>query len=152
MIRSFLAFSARVTAAHIATYWVVGAISYAFVTHKYYVGPQALPELRNPQSDFVMRWILPAEIARGILYAVALYPLRRALVELGRWGGAAIASVLLIVGAIAGISGLIEGWVFTTTVHIEVFLATLPEIVVQTLLFGYLVVYWERRRQRAAAK
>ena len=145
VIQLFLGFALRLTMAHVVTYWVVGGIWYGLVTHKYYAGPEALPTLRDPNSDFVLKWILPAEILRGVLYALALFPLRRALVELGRWGGVVMASLMLIIGSIAGISGLIESWVFSTTAHVEVFVATLPEIVVQSLLFGYLVVYWERR-------
>ncbi len=148
-LRPFASFALRVTAAHIVTYWVVGAVSYGLITHKYYVGAQAVPNLRDPQSDFVMRWILPAEIARGILYALALFPLRRAFVEMGRWGGLAIASIMLVVGSVAGISGLIESWVFTTAAHVEVYVATLPEVVIQSLLFGYLMVYLEKRRMLA---
>lgn len=148
LIRSFLGFTLRVTAAHVVTYWIVGGIWYWLVTKKYYAGPNPVPTLRDPSGDFVMTWILPAQILRGFLYALALYPLRQAFVELGRWGGLVIASLLLIIGAVAGISGLIESWVFSTTANVEVFVATLPEVVLQTLLFGYLVVYWERRRTK----
>ncbi len=54
-------------------------------------------------------------------------------------------------GAVAGISGLIEALVFTTSAILDVFVATLPEIVIQSLLFGYLIMYWERRGRQAPA-
>ena len=57
------------------------------------------------------RWFLPAELVRGILYGVALFPLRRALLDTGRLGGIVIAALLLLVGCLAGISGEIEDWV-----------------------------------------
>jgi hypothetical protein len=91
---------------------------------------------------------MPAQVVRGALYGMALLPLRRALLALGAWGGAVIASLLLLIGLIAGISGVIEDWVYTTTFHAGLFLAHLPEVVVQTLLYGYLLLAWERRRER----
>jgi hypothetical protein len=144
----FALFAVRVTVLHILTYYIIGGPWYHAVTHRYYEGPNALPTLRNPNSDHVMKWILPAQALRGVLHAIALYPLRRALLDLGRWGGLAIASILLLIGAVAGISGVMEQLVFTTTASPEVFIATLPEIIVQTILFGYLLLWWERRLER----
>lgn len=96
-----------------------------------------------------MPWILPDQILRGILYGLALFPIRDALVDLGRWGGLVVASLLLIIGQIAGISGVIEGWVFIMTANLPVFFATLPEVIVQTLAFGYWLLYWEKRDPRS---
>ena len=149
---TFLGFAFRVTLVHIVTYWVAGGLWYALVTHRYYAGPEALPGLRDPNSTYVMQWILPAQFLRGILYAIAFYPLRTALLGMGRWGGAVIASLLLLVGAVAGISGIIEAAVFSTFAHVNVFVATLPELVAQTLAFGYLVLWWERRRGETTAR
>ena len=143
---SLTGFGWRVTASHILTYWLAGGIWYILVTHVYYSGLQALPDLRDPSGAFVQKWILPAEIFRGILLALALFPLRRALLNLERWGGLAVAALLLVLGPIAGISGIVEGIVFTKNAHFELFVATFPEILVQTLLFGYLLLWWERRR------
>lgn len=81
----------------------------------------------------------------------ALFPLRPRLLELGRWGGLVIASLLLIIGMVAGISGQIEALVFTKTANLQVFTATLPEVIAQTLAFGYWLMWWERRRERRAA-
>jgi hypothetical protein len=50
---------------------------------------------------------------------------------------------------VAGISGVIEDWVYSTTFHLGLFLAHLPEVVVQTLLYGYLLLAWERRKESA---
>ena len=68
---------------------------------------------------------------------------------MGVWGGSAIASLLLLIGLIAGISGVIEDWVYPTIFHAGLFFAHLPEVVIQTLLYGYLLLAWERRRERA---
>ena len=138
----------RSTVLHVLTYFVIGAASYWLVARQYWTGPDALPWLRDPEGDFVPRWFMPAQVVRGVLYGVALFPLRRALLAMGAWGGAVVASLLLLIGLVAGISGVIEDWVYTTTFHAGLFFAHLPEVVVQTLLYGYLLLAWERRRER----
>jgi hypothetical protein len=64
---------------------------------------------------------------------------------MGRRGGLGIASLLLLIGSIAGISGLIEQIAYTTTFHLGLILAHLPEIIIQTLLLGYVLLAWELR-------
>jgi hypothetical protein len=138
----------RSTVIHVVTYVVIGVVSYWLVARSYWTGPEALPWLRNPEGEFVQRWFLPAQVVRGVLCGIALFPLRKALLNMQRSGGAVIAAVLVLIGAIAGISGDIETWVYSTTFHLGLFLAHLPEIVVQTLLYGYLLLAWERRVDR----
>jgi hypothetical protein len=146
-VRPFLGFTWRTTVLHLLTYTAIGSLSYFLVAQPYWSGPEAVPGLREPMSDHVQQWMWIAQILRGILLAAVLYPLRSALLQMGRWGGLMIAALLLIIGWLAGIAGLIEGLVYTTTTDLEVNLVHLPEIVVQTLLFGYLLLGWERRAQ-----
>jgi hypothetical protein len=149
VLRGSVGFVGRSTVLHVLTYFVIGAASYWLVARRYWTGPEALPWLRDPEGDFVPRWFMPAQVVRGALYGVALLPLRRALLAMGAWGGPVIASLLLLIGLIAGISGVIEDWVYSTTFHAGLFFAHLPEVIVQTLLYGYLLLAWERRRGRA---
>jgi hypothetical protein len=51
----------------------------------------------------------------------------------------------LIIGSIAGISGQIEVWVYTPGFNLRLFLAHQPELVIQTIIFGYWLLAWERR-------
>jgi hypothetical protein len=133
---------------HVVTYFVVGALSLWLVAGRYWTGPEALPWLRDLEGAFVQRWFLPAQILRGALYGIALFPLRDALLDMRRSGGAVIATLLLVIGSIAGISGDIETWLYSTTFHLGLFMAHLPEVVVQTLAYGYLLLAWERRGDR----
>ncbi len=148
-LRGSVGFVCRSTVLHVLTYLVIGAASYWLVARRYWTGPEALPWLRDPESDFVQRWFLPAQVVRSALYGVALLPLRKALLALRDWGGLVVASLLLLIGLVAGISGVIEDWVYSSTFHAGLFLAHLPEVVIQTLLYGYLLLGWERRRERA---
>jgi hypothetical protein len=150
-LRSSIGFIFRSTVIHVLTYFVIGAASYWLLARRYWTGPEALPWLRNPEGGFVQRWFFPAQIVRGALHGIALLPLKRALLDMGRCGGLVVASLLLLIGTVAGISGTIEDWVYTTTVHLDLFLAHLPEIVLQTLVYGYLLLAWERRVQKRIA-
>src|SRR5262245_34702216 len=143
-----LGFTIRSTVLHVLTYLIIGAASYWLVARRHWVGPEALPWLRNPESEFVQRWFLPAQVIRGVILGLALFPLKNALLAMGRWGGLVIASLLLLIGLIAGISGAIEDWVYSTTFDRGLFLAHLPEVVLQTLLYGYLLLAWQRRAER----
>lgn len=149
--RLLIGWTVRSTILHFVTYLVIGAASYWLVARQYWTGPEALPWLRNPEGEFVQRWFLPAQVVRGALLGIALFPVRRALLSMQHSGGIVIAGVLLLVGSIAGISGNIETWVYTTTFDFGLFLAHLPEIVVQTVVFGYLLLAWERRADRKRA-
>lgn len=145
--RGCIGFICRSTVLHVLTYLVIGAASYWLVARRYWTGAEALPWLRDPESEFVQRWFLPAQLVRGVLYGVALFPLRKALLAMGAWGGTVIASLLLLIGMVTGISGVIESWVYTTTFHAGLFFVHLPEVIVQTLLYGYVLLAWERRRE-----
>ena len=146
--RIFAGFILRSTVLHVLTYFVIGAASYWLLARRFWVGPEALPWLRNPEGEFVQRWFLPAQVVRGVVHGVALFPLRRPLLDMDRRGGLVVASILLLIGSIAGISGVIEDWVYSTTFHLGLFLAHLPEIVLQTVLYGYLLLAWERRAEK----
>ena len=97
----------------------------------------------KPSSEFGP-WVLPSQILRGFILAVALYPFLVRILEMKRWGWLSVSSLYLLIGTIAGSGGIIEHIVFTTA-PVLFSLATLPEIVAQGLMFGYLLVLWERR-------
>jgi len=149
-LKRFTVFTAKVTAAQVATYFIAGAIFYQLLTKDYYIGPnpifaafmrtEAEPEL----WAHVMRWFLPAQILRGILMAAVLYPLFDTLKAwpFGKrflW----IAGLYLVFAcwASAGpVPGSIEGMVYlrpplTGLVHLKV----QPEIIFQGLGLAALV-------------
>lgn len=150
-MRRFIGFVVRSTVLHVLTYLIIGAVSYWLIARRYWTGSETLPWLRNPEGEFVKQWFLPAQVVRGALLGVALFTLRKALLDMRRSGGFVVASLLLLIGTIAGISGIIEDWVYSTTFHFGLFMAHLPEIVLQTLAYGYLLLTWERRVERKRA-
>jgi hypothetical protein len=146
---SFIGFILRSTVVHVATYMTIGALSYWLVARPEWSGPNLRPWMRNPESELVLRWLLPAQLLRGVLHGLAFFPLRSTLLRMGRGGGLVIASLLMLIGSVGGISGVIEQVVYTTTFDLRLFLTHLPEILLQTLLYGYALLAWERRVARA---
>src|SRR5688572_13359487 len=105
---SFIGFILRSTVVHVATYMTIGALSYWLVARPEWSGPNLRPWMRNPESELVLRWLLPAQLLRGVLHGLAFFPLRSTLLRMGRGGGLVIASLLMLIGSVGGISGVIE--------------------------------------------
>ena len=151
--RHFLSFAGKVTAAHIITYFIAGAIAYPLLTQDFYVGPhpifkvfmrtEAEPELWGR----VVTWFLPAQFLRGFLMAAALYPFFNTLTN---WSFKkrflSISGLYIVLGfwaAAVAAPGTIEGMaymrpIFTPLVHLKV----QPEILLQGLALGAIVAFW----------
>jgi hypothetical protein len=150
-VRPLLSFVSKVTAVHFVTYYIAGMISFRLVLYHYMpgIGDRALPSYYKDLNDFAL-WVIPGQIARGILLGIALYPFRARFLELGHWGGLAIAGLYLLIGQFAcpGTSpGSIEGFVYTR-LPLDFQFAVMPEIIGQGLALGYLVYFWERYTSR----
>jgi hypothetical protein len=124
---------------------VIGALAFYFMTHRY---DETAAGMQDLHGQHVMHWFFLAQIVRGILHGLVLFPLRTALLDMKRWGGLVIGSILFMVGSVIGINGAIEGWVYSTCFNPDLFLVHLPEVVIQTILYGYLLLAWERRVER----
>lgn len=139
-MRRFVRFAARVTGAHVVTYIGIGALAYALVTREFFddSSGQFAKVLRTPGEPalwtHVMWWMLPLQVVRGVLIALALYPF---LATLRSWRYAkrvgAIAGLYVVFGqwasTVAG-SGTIEGWLILRPEF------TAPGIVVKAMIEG----------------
>ena len=143
--KEFGFFSSRTIIVHIVTYLIAGVVAYFIQWGGVYGGP-AMQTYMKPPSEYAP-WVIPSQILRGFILAVALYPFIDRILELKRWGWLSVSSLYLLIGTIAGSDGVIERIVFTTT-PVFFTLATLPEIVAQGLMFGFLLVIWEQRSHR----
>lgn len=157
--RKLVNFAIKVTIAHTVTYFLVGAIAYQLLTKPLYIGEYAVmstfmrTEAEPELWRHVMVWFLPAQILRGLLMAIALFPFLDTIVN---WNLAkrfiVIAGIYLVFGfwasAVAA-PGTIEGLVylrpeFTLSVHLKV----QPEIIAQGLLMSVWLAYWVRPHQK----
>jgi hypothetical protein len=146
MWKPFAFFTSRTIIVHIVTYVVAGMVAYFIQWGGVYGGP-AMQTYMKPPSEF-SGWLIPSQILRGFILAVALYPFLGRILEMKRWGWLSVSSLYLLIGTIAGSGGTIEHIVYTTT-PVFFALATLPEITAQGLMFGYLLVFWEKRSHRS---
>src|SRR5262245_10959678 len=89
--RRFLSFAAKVTFAHVVSYFVIGAAAYPLLTKSFYEGsnPIFLTFMRTPAEPevwkHVMTWFIPGQVLRGVLMATVLYPFFDTLKAWG-WG------------------------------------------------------------------
>jgi len=153
-MKKFTWFAVKVTVAQAVSYIVAGMIAYPLFTRQLFEGPSPLvaPLMRLPTEpelwSHVIKWMLPAQILRGVLMAGALYPF---LSSLESWSFTkrflSIASLYIVLGQwsspVAGAS-TVEGWVilrpeFTTP---QVILSVVPEGLIQGLGFGAWLARW----------
>ncbi len=149
----FVNFALKLVVSHTVTYFVVGAVAYQLLTKPLYIGEQAVmatfmrTEAEPELWRHVMVWFLPAQILRGLLMALVLYPLLDTLIG---WNWTkrflVIAGIYLVFGfwaSTVAAPGTIEGLVylrpeFTPSVH----LTMQPEIIAQGLLMSAWLAYW----------
>jgi len=149
-LKRFLTFAGKVIAAHVTTYFLAGAVAYQLLTKEFYTGPNPIfatflrTEAEPALWSHVVRWFLPAQILRGLLIAIGLYPFFDVLTA---WSFGkrflSIAGLYLVLGfwaATVAAPGTIEGMVYmrpfiTPMVHLKV----QAEIVLQGLALAFLI-------------
>lgn len=153
-MKKFTWFAVKVTVVQAVTYIVAGMIAYPLFTRQFFEGssPLLAPLMRLPSEPelwgHVVRWMLPAQLLRGVLMAGALYPFLSTLQE---WSFTkrflSIASLYIVLGQwsspVAGAS-TVEGWLimrpeFTTS---HVVLNVIPEGLIQGLGLGAWLARW----------
>lgn len=153
-MKQFVGFAVKVTIVQAVTYILAGILAYPLLTRQFFEGasPLLAPLVRLPSEpelwSHVTRWMLPAQILRGVLMAGALYPF---LGILQSWSFTkrclSLASLYGVIGQwtspVAGAS-TIEGWVilrpeFTTP---QIVLSVIPEGLIQGLGFGAWLARW----------
>ena len=147
-VKSVLTFVAGVIVLHIVTYYFAGIIAQVGMGARQYYppSPNAIDFLRDPTSGYVQSMIIPAQTFRGLLFAVVLYPFRRRIMELGQYlGGLSVTALIFFVGEVASAGGIIERFVYYAPIPLGFVVITFFEILIQTLIFGQLLIFWERR-------
>jgi hypothetical protein len=145
MFNSFVRFYSRVLAAHFASYVLVGGLSYMLIMRYCWRNIPADAALFDITSSHVQFWLWPAQFVRAVVLAAVLFPLREGLLRMGRRGGLMIAGLMIGIGCLAGFNGLIENLIFYRNVSLYLYYIHIPEILAQTLCFGYGLIHLESR-------
>jgi len=150
-VRRFFVFTGKVIVALLVTVLVSGMVAYPLLTQDLFESPdsvlakvyrtQADPELWNQ----VYVWILPVQIFRAVLIAAVLYPFYDTLNQWGYWKRfLSIAGLLVVLGHLAGSSGIIEGLYMMRPEFVtsEILVKTLPEPIIQGTLISAWLAKW----------
>jgi hypothetical protein len=143
MFKSFLKFALIVLIAHIVTYFIAGIIAQLVLgANEFYPpSPHAISYLRDPHDPSLQIWILPAQALRGLLYALALFPLRKRFIEMSTWaGGFMFGTIIFLIGYVAASGGIIEHFVYFNEYPFKFAVISFFEILIQVVLMGPLVV------------
>ncbi|MHC4306567.1 MAG: hypothetical protein ACYTAU_04895 [Planctomycetota bacterium] len=149
--KRFLIFVGKVTVVLVVTTFMVGLVAYPLLTKDLFDNPdsvlarlyrtQAEPELWNA----IYVWIVPVQIVRAFLIALVLYPFYDTLNGWGYWKRfISIAGLLVLLGHLAGSSGIIEGLYMMRPEFVtpEILFRSLPEPLVQGVLIAAWLAKW----------
>ena len=148
--KRFLAFAGKVVVVHTVTYFIFGLIMSNLFNYGRLFEQEIIRDFMRPiHSSYVFLGPLVQPI-RGLLFAFVLWPLRNAIVERKRgwlilWG---IFVVFGILGTPAAAPSSLEGLVYSR-LPLWYHLIGLPEILLQTLAFSLILVWWEKRPSRS---
>jgi hypothetical protein len=143
----FLELTAKTVVVHTVTYFCVGAGAFFLLDYSaLYSRPDLAGFMRQTTDPMVMAGPLFQPI-RGAVFALAIYPLRKAFFE-RKNGWLLLWWVLVALGIISTFGpapGSIEGLVYT---RISLFhqLVGLPEVIIQALALASGVAYWVNHR------
>jgi len=128
---------------HTVTYFIMGILSFALLDYAtLYAGPAVNQFLRQTSDPIVMAGPLFQPI-RGLLLGAILFLLREPIFQRRR-GWLALWGTLVVIGILSpyvAAPGSIEGVVYTT-LPLSFHLTSLPEVLIQTLLFSGILFYW----------
>lgn len=158
-MKRFSYFASRVILIHGVTYLAVGVLAYAFLTREFFTVSNELVArvLRTPEEPALWRhvttWMLPFQVARGLLIAFVLYPFLSTLRSWSYWKRlASVAGLYVVLGqwasTVAG-SGTIEGWLilrpeFTSS-------GIVVKAMIEGLVQGVVLAAWLARSMMSAS-
>ena len=146
---SYSRFVWKVLSLHMTTYFAVGAVA-SLVFH--YQSLWNSPEFSCLMRSFDSPWVAAGpslQFARGFLFAAVLYPIMGFFRD-HRCGGYLLWSLFLglsIFGQVGPSPGSLEGIIYSK-LPLSGHLSTMPEVIIQTLLFSTGLVAWCRRPLR----
>ena len=137
------ALTVRTIIVHTVTYTVMGLLAVTFLDYRTAFEAPVTREFMRPVDDPVVALGPALQCIRGVLFALAFYPLRE--IVFGRAGGWRIMWMLLVVLGIlapfAAAPGSVEGLLYTK-LPLRLQLSGWLEIVTQALLLSVILHHW----------
>lgn len=135
--------TAKTVVVHTVTYFVAGVLAYTLGGYEQSFSEPPLSYFMRPTSD---RWVMAGPLlqpVRGVIFALALYPLRNVLFAQRR-GWLILWWLLLALGVLSTFGpapGSVEGLIYTIIPPLDQIMG-LWEVLLQTFLFSAMLVYW----------
>ncbi|HLO16465.1 MAG TPA: hypothetical protein VK206_16655 [Anaerolineales bacterium] len=150
--KTFMMFAVRVIVAHTLTYFTYGIIMSQVFDYNAIFAREVIRDYMlaiGERNVFLHLFMQPV---RGLIFAIALWPLRDLLLE-RKNGWLILWGLLVSIGILstpAAAPSSIEGMVYTR-IPMWYHLMGIPEIALQTLFFSIWVVWWERQSAESHA-
>lgn len=140
----------KTTVVHTVTYFVAGALAYAFFDYQSLWDEPVFNVYMRRMDDPVLMAGPIFQPIRGVLFGLVFYLLRREY--FGRaYGWLTIWAVLVVVGMLSTFGpapGSIEGLIYTTIPFGSQFGGGSIETLAQALTFSFIVFYWVRQPEK----
>ena len=139
----------RTVVVHTVTYFVAGILAYTLGDYERTYSEPPLSYLMRPTSD---PWVMAGPLfqpVRGVIFALALYPLRSVLFA-ERRGWLILWWLLLALGVLSTFGpapGSVEGLIYTV-IPPRAQLLGLWEVLLQSLLFSVVLFHWVTRPEK----
>jgi hypothetical protein len=127
---------------HTVTYFVVGVLAYTLGNYERAFSEPPLSYFMRPTSDPVVRAGVLFQPIRGVIFALAFYPLRSVLFAKRGW--LVLWWLLLALGVFSTFGpapGSVEGMVYTVIPPVSQVMG-LGEVVCQSLALSAILCYW----------
>ncbi len=150
--KAFMTFAMRVIVAHTLTYFIYGIVMSQVFDYSAIFAREIIRDYMLPIGQRNVFLHLLMQPVRGLIFAVALWPIRDLLLE-RKQGWFILWSLLVSIGILstpAAAPSSIEGMVYTR-IPMWYHLMGIPEIALQTLFFSIWVVWWERQSVKSRA-
>ena len=140
---SLSSLTAKTVVVHTVTYFVAGILAYTLGGYEKTFSQPPLSYFMRPTSD---RWVMAGPLfqpVRGVIFALAFYPLRSVLFS-ERRGWLILWWLLLALGVLSTFGpapGSVEGMIYTIIPPVTQMLG-LWEVLLQSFLLSFLLFYW----------
>lgn len=146
---TFVSLAVKTIVVHSVTYFVCGLLAFLILDYESkFADPAVRILMRQTDEPIVMAGPLFQPI-RGLLFAVAFYPLRATLFG-QKHGWMTMWIMLVVVGILSTFGpspGSIEGMIYTVF-PIQLQLFGMPEVLAQSLLLSLLLCFWVNRPEK----
>src|SRR5512139_3664917 len=140
---TFFGLTIKTVVVHTVTYFIMGLLALTFLEYKTAFAEPVTREYMRQVDDPIVALGPALQFTRGILFALAFYPLREILFK--RKNGWLIMWLLLvtlgILSTFAAAPGSVEGLLYTK-MPVRLQISGWLEVVTQALLFSAVLCYW----------